>query len=117
MTDVTQEFAAKALEDILKLNRGVVSVERIQEAVSETFEVPVAQLKAKRRTAHIALARQAAMYLTRSLTNRSLQRIGQDFGGRDHSTVIHACSLVENKLGSDHEFEHKIKTVKEALLN
>jgi len=117
VTLITYDFAARALADILRLNQRAVSVERIQEAVSETFEVPVAQLKAKKRTAHIALARQAAMYLTRSLTSRSLQRIGQDFGGRDHSTVIHACSLVEDKLGRDNEFELKIQTVKEALLN
>ena len=117
VTHITHDFAVKALADILRLNQRAVSVERIQEAISETFEVPVAQLKAKRRTAHIALARQAAMYLTRSLTGRSLQRIGQDFGGRDHSTVIHACSLVEDKLGHDNEFEIKIQTVKEALLN
>ncbi|MFQ5606462.1 MAG: chromosomal replication initiator protein DnaA, partial [Candidatus Zixiibacteriota bacterium] len=112
---VDLDFSIAALRDILEVNQKVVSVDRIQRAVAESFDVPVAQLKAKKRSAHIALARQAAMYLTRTLTGNSLQRIGQEFGGRDHSTVIHACSLIERKIESDPGFRRQFKSVRDSL--
>jgi chromosomal replication initiator protein len=106
--DIDEDFVTRSLADTLQNSRTRVSVRVIQEVVSEAFEVPVAMLKAKKRSANIALARQVAMYVTRDLTGRSLQQIGHDFGGRDHSTVIHACSLVATKMQDDSIFKDQV---------
>ena len=73
-------------------------------------------MKAKKKTSDIALARQAAMYLSRSLTSSSLKVIGNAFGGRDHSTVIHACDLIAKKMSSDPTFREKIDKLSASLL-
>ncbi len=108
ITDIDEEFVTRSLADTLQNSKTKVSVRIIQEVVSESFEVPVAMLKAKKRSANIALARQVAMYVTRDLTGRSLQQIGHDFGGRDHSTVIHACSLVSARMQDDSMFKDQV---------
>ncbi len=108
---VDEQFVTRCLADTLQSARARVSVRVIQDVVSEAFEVPVAMLKAKKRSANIALARQVAMYVTRELTGRSLQQIGQDFGGRDHSTVIHACSLVTAKMQDDSIFNDQVNGI------
>jgi len=108
---IDEEFVTRSLSDTLQNSRARVSVRVIQDVVSEAFEVPVAMLKARKRSANIALARQVAMYITRELTGRSLQQIGQDFGGRDHSTVIHACSLVTAKMQDDSIFKDQVHGV------
>ena len=111
VSSIDEEFVTRCLADTLQNTRARVSVRVIQDVVSEAFEVPVAMLKAKKRSANIALARQVAMYVTRELTGRSLQQIGQDFGGRDHSTVIHACSLVTAKMQDDSIFKDQVNGV------
>ncbi|MBN4056790.1 chromosomal replication initiator protein DnaA [bacterium AH-315-J21] len=108
---VDEEFVTRSLSDTLTSSRLRVSVRLIQDVVAESFEVPVAMLKAKKRSANIALARQVAMYVTRDLTGRSLQQIGHDFGGRDHSTVIHACSLVASRMQEDSIFKDQVDEI------
>ncbi|HSH00026.1 MAG TPA: helix-turn-helix domain-containing protein, partial [candidate division Zixibacteria bacterium] len=110
---VNRSYAERALADILASRMKNVSVETIQQAVSEAFGAPVSLLKSKKRTAHIALARQTAMYLIRTLTGRSLQQIGHDFGGRDHSTVIHGCSLIAEKIERDEDFKRLVDQIME----
>ena len=105
---VSLSFAQIALSDILGSMRRDITVEHIQSKVAEEFDVPTSSMRAKKRTAQVAIARQVAMYLTRTLTSRSLQQVGQDFGGRDHSTVIHACSLVQSRAESDVTFRGRI---------
>ncbi len=73
-------------------------------------------MTAKKKTSDVALARQAAMYLARSLTGRSLKVIGTAFGGRDHSTVIHACDLIAKKMATDPEFRDKMDRLSASLL-
>ena len=73
-------------------------------------------MKAKKKTSTIALARQVAMYLSRSLTDNSLKTIGEAFGGRDHSTVIHACDLISKRMSTDSTLREKIDKISAALL-
>ncbi|MBI5267006.1 MAG: chromosomal replication initiator protein DnaA, partial [candidate division Zixibacteria bacterium] len=83
---------------------------------AEYFRIDLDMMKAKRKTARIALGRQVAMYLSRSLTDNSLKAIGAAFGGRDHSTVIHACDLVSRRMAGDITLREKIDKISAALL-
>ena len=91
---ITLEFAKDALRDLLTLQERLVTIENIQKTVAEYFKLRVADLLSKRRSRSIARPRQVAMALARELTNHSLPEIGDAFGGRDHTTVLHACARV-----------------------
>jgi chromosomal replication initiator protein len=91
---ITLEFAKEALRDLLTLQERLVTIENIQKTVAEYFKLRVADLLSKRRSRSIARPRQVAMALARELTNHSLPEIGDAFGGRDHTTVLHACARV-----------------------
>ncbi len=91
---ITLELARDALRDLLALQARLVNIENIQKTVGEYYRIRVAELVSKRRTRSIARPRQIAMALAKELTNRSLPEIGEAFGGRDHSTVIHACRKI-----------------------
>ncbi len=93
-TDITLEFAKEALKDLLALQDKQVSIENIQRTVAEYFKMRVADLLSKRRNRSVARPRQIAMALAKELTNHSLPEIGDAFGGRDHTTVIHACRKI-----------------------
>ena len=107
---VTMELARKALKD---LDMGsavdkVITVEAIQELVASRYKIRVEDLKAKKRTRSIAYPRQIAMYLTRELTDLSLPRIGECFGGRDHTTVLHACDKISEDKKNDANLERQL---------
>ena len=89
------EFAKEALRDLLALQARLVSIENIQKTVAEYFKIRVGDLLSKRRSRSIARPRQIAMALAKELTNHSLPEIGDAFGGRDHTTVLHGCRRVE----------------------
>ncbi len=91
---VTLELARESLRDLLALQDKLVTVENIQKTVAEYYKIRVADLVSKRRTRSIARPRQVAMALSKELTNHSLPEIGDAFGGRDHTTVLHACRKV-----------------------
>jgi chromosomal replication initiator protein len=78
-----------------------VTIDEIQRTVAEFFDIRVADMKSSRRPKSIAFPRQVAMYLSRGLTRSSLNEVGESFGGRDHTTVLHACSLIESRKGLD----------------
>ncbi len=92
---ITIEFVSEALRDLLALQDKLVTIENIQKTVAEYYKVKVADLLSKRRSRSIARPRQMAMALAKELTNHSLPEIGDHFGGRDHTTVIHACRKVK----------------------
>jgi chromosomal replication initiator protein len=92
---ITLEFAKEALRDVLALQDKLVTVENIQKTVAEYFKIRVADLLSKRRNRSIARPRQIAMALAKELTTHSLPEIGDAFGGRDHTTVLHACRRVK----------------------
>jgi len=93
---VTLELAREALKDLLAAQERLVTVENIQKTVAEYYKIRVADLLSKRRSRSIARPRQVAMALARELTNHSLPEIGDAFGGRDHTTVMHACDRIKD---------------------
>ena len=112
---ITIEFAKDALRDLLALQEKLVTVENIQKTVAEYYKIRVADLLSKRRSRSIARPRQMAMALAKELTNHSLPEIGDAFGGRDHTTVMHACKRVkelrelERRMGED--FSNLLRTL------
>jgi chromosomal replication initiator protein len=105
---LTIEVAQDYLRDILQEEgKQVVTIEVIQKRVAEHFDLRVADMTGKRRPEHIAFPRQIAMYLSRQLTEGSLNTIGEAFGGRDHGTVMHACRSVKDRM----EIESNVKQV------
>ncbi|MGE0334579.1 MAG: chromosomal replication initiator protein DnaA [Gammaproteobacteria bacterium] len=91
---ISIDFAREALKDLLALQDKLVSIENIQKTVAEYYKMRVSDLVSKRRNRSIARPRQIAMALSKELTNHSLPEIGEAFGGRDHTTVIHACRKI-----------------------
>ena len=91
---ITLEFTKDALRDLLALQDRLVSIDNIQKTVAEYFKMRVADLHSKRRSRSITRPRQIAMALAKELTNHSLPEIGDAFGGRDHTTVLHACRRI-----------------------
>jgi chromosomal replication initiator protein len=95
--------------------RSPITIETIQRIVCEYFNIPEDLLRAKTRKQEIVNARQIAMYLTKELTNASLKTIGLHFGGRDHSTVIHAYQSVEDQMRVDSKYQTHVQQVKRRL--
>lgn len=102
---ITLDFVKEALRDLLALQDKLVTVENIQRTVAEYYKVKVADLLSKRRNRSVARPRQTAMALAKELTNHSLPEIGDAFGGRDHTTVLHACRLILGLRQSDTDIE------------
>ena len=94
-----------------------ISIEQVSKAVSQHLNVVESKLYGKSRQMEIALARQVAMFLSRELTQSSLVTIGRHFGKRDHSTVIHACKTIEDKIKSDNNVNMLIDKIKAELAN
>jgi chromosomal replication initiator protein len=92
---ITLDFAKEALKDLLALQERLVTIENIQKTVAEYYKIRVADLLSRRRSRSITRPRQIAMALAKELTNHSLPEIGDAFGGRDHTTVLHACRVVK----------------------
>ena len=92
---VTLEFTKEALKDLLSLQAKLVTIENIQKTVADYYKVRVAELLSKRRSRSVARPRQVAMALAKELTSQSLPEIGDAFGGRDHTTVLHACKRIK----------------------
>jgi chromosomal replication initiator protein len=104
--EITTELAAEALKDILPSAKPrQISINLIQQIVAEYYSIPLSDFKAKKRTRAVAFPRQIAMYLSRELTDFSLPKIGEEFGGRDHTTVIHAHDKILNDSKKDPNLE------------
>ncbi|KTD11824.1 chromosome replication initiator DnaA [Legionella gratiana] len=112
---ITIEFVHEALRDLLALQDKLVTIENIQKTVAEYYKVKVADLLSKRRSRSIARPRQMAMALSKELTNHSLPEIGDHFGGRDHTTVIHACRKVKELIQDDSDFAEDYKNLMRIL--
>jgi chromosomal replication initiator protein len=98
---ITVEFTKEALKDLLSLQAKLVTIENIQKTVADYFKVRMADLLSKRRSRSVARPRQVAMALAKELTSHSLPEIGDAFGGRDHTTVMHACKRIKELRGSE----------------
>src|SRR5690606_12145194 len=110
--DIDASLAADALKDIIPSKKPkVVTVLGIQEIVGEKYNVKLEDFSAKKRTKSIAFPRQIAMYLSRELTDLSLPKIGDEFGGRDHTTVIHAHEKISKMIEKDAQLERDIEEI------
>jgi len=112
---ITVDLAKDVLRNTLKNAQREITVENIQKTICEYFNVKIGDLKAKRRTQNIALPRQVAMYLCRKHTETSFPAIGDKFGGRDHSTVIHASKTIERKIKEDPHMQTTIEKLERNL--
>ena len=92
---ITLDFVKESLKDLLALQEKQVSIDNIQKTVAEYFKIKIADILSKRRSRSVARPRQIAMALAKELTNHSLPEIGDAFGGRDHTTVLHACRKIK----------------------
>jgi chromosomal replication initiator protein len=106
-TAITVDFARQVLHELLR-DRSAVSIETIQRVVCEFYGIRLTDLLSKKRTRNIAFPRQVGMYLSRKLTGGSFPTIGDQFGGRDHSTVIHANNTIEKRLKDDQRLRSSI---------
>lgn len=113
--DIDLDMAREVLSSVVTEVRSPLTVEEIQRIVSEYFDIPNDLLRAKTRKQEIVIARQVAMYLAKELTNCSLKTIGLNFGGRDHSTVIHAYQTVEEQIKIDPKFRSSMEQIKKKI--
>src|SRR5699024_4990418 len=114
--DNDASLEADALKDIIPSNRHkMITVERSQEVESKVYNIRMEDFATKKRTKSIAFPRQIAMYLSRELTDLSLPKIGEKFGGRDHTTVIHAHEKISRLIEEEHEFDREIDDLTEKI--
>ncbi|HLU20554.1 MAG TPA: chromosomal replication initiator protein DnaA [Pusillimonas sp.] len=112
---LTVEVCKDALKDLLSVSNGQITVENIQKTVADFYKIKVADMYSKRRPANIALPRQIAMYLAKELTQKSLPEIGDLFGGRDHTTVLHAVRKISDARTKQSELNHALHVLEQTL--
>ncbi len=105
---ISLDMARIILKDMLKETSKTITIELIQKTVCQHFQMPLSEIRSKRRNQHIVQARQIAMYLARHLGNMSFPEIGNAFGGKDHTTVLHSCNKITQELESDHQLKNTI---------
>ena len=108
---ITVEFTREALKDLLTLQAKLITIENIQKVVAEYYKIKVADILSKRRNRSVARPRQMAMSLAKELTNHSLPEIGDAFGGRDHTTVLHACRKIKELVASTIDIQEDWKNL------
>ena len=109
-------LAIEALKDFI--NRGISEkndIARIQKIVSEYFQISVEDIRSKKRSSNIAFPRQIAMYLCRKLTNESFPKIGTEFGGKDHSTVMHSVEKIELEIKNNQDLANIVEKLKKDI--
>jgi chromosomal replication initiator protein len=112
---VTMDLARSVLRDTLTEKEKVISVEDIQKRVTEQFQIKLAEMRSKRRTKNLVYPRQIAMYLCRELTQLSFPEIGRNFGGKDHTTVMHACRIINEQKGKDLQLRKTLEVLMKRL--
>lgn len=113
--DATMELAKGVLKDLRLTSKRNLTIEEIQRFVSNHYKIPEDQIRAKNRKKEVALARQIAMYLSKQMTNHSLKTIGLHFGGRDHSTVVHAINTIDDFRKNDKKIKDDLVTLERKL--
>lgn len=112
---ITLELAKEALRDLIASTSRIVSVENIQKTVADFYKIKVADMYSKKRPASIARPRQIAMYLAKDMTQKSLPEIGELFGGRDHTTVLHAVRKIAAERQKNHELNQQLHVLEQTL--
>jgi chromosomal replication initiator protein len=113
--DITIHLAREALKDLLSIQNRQISVENIQKTVADFYKIKIADMYSKKRPASIARPRQIAMYLAKELTQKSLPEIGELFGGRDHTTVLHAVRKIGGERQKDTELNQQLHVLEQTL--
>lgn len=108
---ITIDFVREALRDLLALQEKLVTVGNIQKTVADYYKIKVSDLMSKRRSRSVARPRQMAMALSKELTNHSLPELGNQFGGRDHTTVLHACRKIDQLREESHDIKEDYKNL------
>jgi chromosomal replication initiator protein len=114
---ITLESAHELLHDLLRANERHVTIDEIQKKVAEHFNIKMAEMTSSRRARVVARPRQVAMYLAKQLTPRSLPEIGRKFGGRDHTTVMHACKKIDELIAADRALGEDVELLRRMLLS
>ena len=113
--EITIELTKEALKDLLTVQNRQISVENIQKTAADFYNIKVADMYSKKRPANIARPRQIAMYLAKELTQKSLPEIGELFGGRDHTTVLHAVRKIADERSKDAQLNHELHVLEQTL--
>ena len=114
--EITTDSLETLLRDALHEEaRHTLTIDGIQKKVAEHFDIRLADITSRRRPQYVAFPRQVAMYLSRTLTDRSLVDIGESFGGRDHGTVMHACRLIETRMSGDQRLRQTVSYLQQSL--
>ncbi|MEK7669837.1 MAG: helix-turn-helix domain-containing protein, partial [Bacteroidota bacterium] len=113
--EISVALAKEVLRVVVNDTRSPITIEHIQKVVCEYFDIPEDLLRAKTRKQEVVTARQAAMYLAKEMTNSSLKTIGLHFGGRDHSTVIHAYQSVEDQMKTNAGYKQHLEKVRKRV--
>jgi chromosomal replication initiator protein len=113
--EIDLDLAKKIIKNFVKSVSREVSIDYIQKTVCEYFDVPIDKLKEKTRKRAIVQARQLSMYLAKMYTKNSLKVIGKQFGGRDHSTVIHSCQAIQDLLDTDSDFKESVEDIQKKI--
>jgi len=113
--EITVDFARTVLQSILRDQKSTITIDSIQKVVCDFFRIRPVDLRSKKRTRTIAVPRQVAMYLCRRYTDASFPAIGDRFGGRDHSTVIHAAQVVDRRIKDDPAFQATVERLQRLL--
>lgn len=117
VTDITTSFAMEALKDFTKKDAVTDqnNIRRIQKSVANFYKISFEDMKSKKRTPNLAIPRQVAMYLCRKLTDESYERIGIEFAGKNHATVIHACNKIEKEMKVNKDLQEAINDIEKQL--
>jgi chromosomal replication initiator protein len=113
--EITVDLARDVLRMVVNESKSPINIDQIQHVVCEFFDIPEDLLRAKTRKQEVVNARQVAMYLSKELTNSSLKTIGLHFGGRDHSTVIHSCQTIHDRITSDSSFKQNVDQLRRRI--
>lgn len=114
---ITIDYAQDVLQDLLRSNNRKISIDEIQRKVCENYGLRMADMQSARRSRNIARPRQVAMYLAKQLTSRSLPEIGRKFGGRDHTTVMHAVRKIEELSNEDPSFGDEVSLIRRSIMD
>jgi len=109
------QLVREALRDLLSIKNRQISVENIQKTVADFYKIKIADMHSKKRPAHIARPRQIAMYLAKELTQKSLPEIGDMFGGRDHTTVLHAVRKIAKERSNDQDLNQQLHVLEQTI--
>jgi chromosomal replication initiator protein len=114
-SEVTVDLVKDVLKDLLRTNSRKITIDEIQKKVVEHYNIKLSDMHSPRRSRSVARPRQVAMYLAKSITTRSLPEIGRKFGGRDHTTVIHAIKTIEEIMVNDPSLAEDIELLTRIL--